>query len=106
MKLLRTRIFAAVFAAFAAAAPVAAFAQEATPGSSEHDVVPTLVWMALGVAVFAIVLAMLYFVKKAVGGFPKNPSWVAPISIRPSSDFPGDDASGHDAHGGAHASAH
>lgn len=94
------RLIAVVSAALAASAPVAAFAQEATGSSSgEHDVVPTLVWMALGVACFALVLGMLYFVKKAAGGFPKNPSWVAPISIRPSREFPGDtDSHGHDDH--------
>jgi len=112
MKLLRARHAVAALAAALAASPAAtAFAQEATPGTnSNSDVVPTLVWSTLGVAAFAIVLTLFYFLKRRVGGFPKNPSWVAPISIRPSREFPGDTdshASAHDEHssGGGHAPA-
>jgi hypothetical protein len=99
MKLLRARHVVAAFAAALAALPAAsAFAQGSTAGTnSNSDVVPTLVWMALGVAGFGVVLTMCYFLKRRVGGFPKNPIWVAPISIRPSSDFPADA----DAHGAA-----
>ncbi len=103
MKLLRARsAVAALFATVAALPAASTLAQEATPGTNSNtDVVPTLVWMALGVAGLAIVLTLFYFLKRSVGGFPKNPSWVAPISIRRSRDFPGDtDAheSTHDAH--------
>lgn len=68
-----------------------AAAQQTTAGSSSNtDVVPTLAWAAIGVACFAVVLSGLYLLKRKVGGFPRNPSWVAPISIRPSREFPGE----------------
>jgi hypothetical protein len=99
MKLLRAHhVFAALVATVTALPAASAFAQESTAGTnSNSDVVPTLVWMALGVAGFGVALTMCYFLKRRLGGFPKNPSWVAPISIRPSSDFPADT----DAHGAA-----
>lgn len=67
---------------------------------SEKDVVPRVAWMLAGVAASALVLGMLYKVKRAVGGFPENPTWVAPITIMPSSQLPGDgDPHAADSHG-------
>lgn len=57
---------------------------------SQGDVVPRVVWMLGGVAASAVVMGLLYLFKRRVGGFPKNPAWVAPITIMPSSELPGD----------------
>jgi len=72
------------------------------------DVLPTILWSLAGVGVFAVVLGVLYLLKRQVGGFPENPEWVAPISIMRSRDLPADDDSnGHgDPHGGHAAPAH
>ncbi len=81
---------------FAAAAPTAAgpayrIAQEApTASGPARDIVPFAVWMFVGVATFAIILTVFYLFKRRIGGFPANPGWVAPISIMPSSELPGD----------------
>ncbi len=80
----------ALSAALALSSVVSAAAQENTGGGGNSNLVPTLLWAALGVACFAVVLAGLYLLKRRLGGFPENPSWIPPISIRPSSDFPGD----------------
>jgi len=88
-------------ALFALAVAVPAVAQDHGPAptthgesggegdtGNEHDVVPVLVWSSLGVVAGGLVLSVLYVFKRRVGGFPANPSWVAPITIMPSKDFP------------------
>ncbi|PFG74288.1 hypothetical protein [Tepidiforma thermophila] len=77
-------------------------------GGAGVDVLPVVLWSLAGVAVFSVVLGVLYLLKRQVGGFPENPEWVAPISIMRSRDLPADDdAHGHgDAHGGHAAPAH
>ncbi|WP_322795641.1 hypothetical protein [Tepidiforma sp.] len=72
------------------------------------DVLPAVTWSLLAAGVFCLVLGILYLLKRQVGGFPENPSWVAPISIMRSRDLPAEDDS-HDGHGGRdshHAPAH
>jgi hypothetical protein len=54
------------------------------------DVRVVVTWMIVGVIGSAIVLAALYMFKRRVGGFPRHPSWVAPLSIMKASDLPGD----------------
>lgn len=83
---------------------------EAPGGETVGDVVPRVTWMLVGVAASAVVLSVLYLLKKRVGGFPKNPTWVAPITIMPSSQLPGDrdphEADSEDGHHPAHAAGH
>ncbi|MCC7366261.1 MAG: hypothetical protein IT303_18030 [Dehalococcoidia bacterium] len=102
---------AAVSTVAAAEAPAelparaAAFQDEEEGGTADDgsgvDVVPVAVWTTVGVLGGAVVFGVLYMLKKRLGGFPANPSWVAPITIMPSKDFPdettygGDDAHGH-----------
>lgn len=104
---MKTRLFSLFLAAVLAVAIVPApmaFAQEhgnepATTSNSPHwsDVKEVALWSIAGVAVGAVVLGVLYTFKRKVGGFPANPSWVAPITIMPSRDLPGDDNQGHEA---------
>jgi hypothetical protein len=68
------------------AAPAAAY-QEGEE-EDENDVVPVAVWTTVGVVAGAVVFGVLYLFKRRIGGFPKNPSWVAPISIERSETFP------------------
>src|SRR5512135_1419046 len=107
MQRLPLRLFFAAVATTFATAPVIAHAQSFT--AAEHDVVPMLIWMFVGVGGSALVLGTLYLFKRRVGAFPKNPTWVAPIAIMRASDLPGDsdphEATSDDAHGG-HAAAH
>lgn len=74
------------------------------PGSATSDVDAALFWSIVGIVAGVIVMAGLYLVKRAVGGFPRNPSWVAPISVERSStflddtklgDFPGGSSAAH-----------
>jgi hypothetical protein len=103
---------ALAFAALALAAP--AYADDegghATTSAAEGtDVVPPALWSLAGVAVGAVVMGTLYLFKRRVGGFPENPSWVAPISIMRSRDLPSDAAGHadvHDNHSAGHAPAH
>ncbi len=104
---MKTRLTSLLLAAVLAAAllpATMAFAQEhgdeAPSGSnSPHwsDVKEVAVWSIAGVAAGAVILGVLYTLKRKVGGFPANPSWVAPITIMPSSELPGDDNQGHEA---------
>lgn len=120
MKATRPRLLLlSLVALVAAIAPVFALpaaAQTTQDNGGGIDVVPPLVWGVVGVLIFAAVLGLLYLFKRRVGGFPLHPSWVAPIAIRPSKDFPGDDDT-HEAtspeddvhaaaHPGEHAQAH
>lgn len=59
-------------------------------GDSGQDVVPRVAWTLAGVAASVVGLSGLYLLKRRLGGFPKNPAWVAPITIMPSSELPGD----------------
>ena len=90
------------------AAAVPAMAQE--PGESSGggtDVWEVAIWSLIGVAIFCVLLGVLYLFKRQVGGFPENPAWVAPISIQRSRDLPSEpDPHGHDDHGDSHAPAH
>jgi hypothetical protein len=68
--------------------PTVAHAQEAQDdGDGGIDVVPGVVWTVVGVVAGAVVMGALYFLKRRLGGFPENPSWVAPISIETSDTF-------------------
>jgi|GEM_PF-1133919 len=58
------------------------------------------IWSVVGVGAFSVILGVLYLFKRKVGGFPEHPSWVAPISIMPASELPGDDDAGHEDHSG------
>jgi hypothetical protein len=73
---------------------------EDAPGDPWGEVV---IWSVVGLGLFAAVGGALYYFKRQVGGFPENPTWVAPITIMPSKDFPdegdyGDSAGSHQAH--------
>jgi hypothetical protein len=75
----------------APSAPPQVHLQEDEPAEdadSGFDVVPGLVWTTAGVAIASIVMGVLYLFKRRVGGFPANPSWVAPITVMQSKDFP------------------
>lgn len=101
--LLRTWTLAiAVTGALALAAP--ALAQHGgggePGGGTGIDVVPPLLWSAVGVAAGAVVFGTLYLFKRQVGGFPEHPEWVAPIEIIPSRSLPSEAADDSGAHGG------
>jgi len=86
----------------------AAMAQEGehpSEPSSGRDVDAPVFWSIVGVIAGAVVMAGLYVVKRALGGFPKNPSWTAPISVERSSTFLDDTKLG-DLPAGSHASPH
>lgn len=74
--------------------------------ASERAVEPVILWSLTGIAAGAVVLGMLYLLKRRIGGFPENPPWVAPIFITPSSDNPTEETFGaapdHDSHGSGH----
>lgn len=75
------------------------------------DVQEVALWSLVAIAGGSVVMGILYLLKKSLGGFPENPSWVAPISVMRSRDLPGDDNQGHEAHAdhnghGGHAPAH
>jgi len=84
-----------------AAAPAAALAAPTAPvppaaihalpqqaSDDEHDVLPVTIWALVGTLIGALALGILYLFKRRVGGFPKNPDWIAPISIERSETFP------------------
>lgn len=106
----------AIGAASALAAPTApppsSPAVRAQEGqAAEHRVEPVLLWTAVGVAIGGLALGVLYLLKRQVGGFPEHPSWVAPITIMPSRELPGDTDSHEatapgDEHAAHHAPAH
>lgn len=117
MKNLLLRLLVAGSLAVAALAPVAAFAQdhggEGDEAAEDHsegassfiggpewtDARSMALWSLIGVTIFGGGLGVLYLFKRRVGGFPENPTWVAPISVMLASDLPGDDG---DAHGAGH----
>lgn len=112
MNNLRVRLtFAAVAAVFAVLPGIANAAPNSQVGVTERAVEPMVIWMAVGVAVSAVLLGTLYLFKRRIGAFPKNPAWTAPITIMRSSDLPGDgdphEASPGDHHNAAgHAAGH
>ena len=125
MKTAFLRLLLAASLSLVALAPAAAFAQDhgddgaATEeqgsgsdfigGPDWDDAKDVTIWSMVGIGVFGAVLGVLYLFKRKIGAFPEHPSWVAPISIMPASELPGDDAdahghaAGHDSH---HAPAH
>jgi hypothetical protein len=80
-----------------------ASAQEAESQGGPQDV-EKVVWTVVGVALTSLVLGISYLFKRRIGAFPKNPTWVAPISVMPAGDLPDEAAAGHEA--GGHAPAH
>jgi hypothetical protein len=102
------------FAALGVIAPAAADGEgghSATQATDDGtDILPVTLWSLAGVAVGVVVMGTLYLFKRRVGGFPENPSWIAPISVMRSRDLPGDDTANghanHDPHGAGHAPAH
>lgn len=116
---MKTRLFALTLSALLAIALIGpAFAQDhgggeaaaggehspASDSPSWRDVKQVAIWSIAGIAAGAVVLGVLYTLKRKVGGFPENPAWVAPITIMPSRELPGDDdPHGHDDAHGAHA---
>jgi hypothetical protein len=105
MHRLPSRLFAAAVAATMATLPVAAHAADNVTVVGQ-DVVPMLIWMFVGVGVSALVLGTLYLFKRRVGGFPKNPTWVAPITVMRASDLPGDPDPHEATSDGGHAPVH
>ena len=83
--------------ACAALSVAPALAQEGSPtGGTGRDILPPVVWMLSGVAASALLLSIFYLLKRRIGGFPANPTWVAPITIMPSSESSQDvDPHGH-----------
>jgi hypothetical protein len=76
-----------------AASPATAFDAQEDGGSSFTDAPGSgwsavVIWSLVGLVIVSAVLGIFYFMKRQVGGFPDNPSWVAPITIMPSKDFP------------------
>lgn len=72
---------------------------------AQSDVRTVAVWTIAGTLIGGVALAVLYLLKRRLGGFPKNPAWVAPITIMQSKDFPGEGYYG-DTPGDAHGSQH
>ncbi len=54
----------------------------------QSDIRTVAVWTIAGTLIGGLALAILYLLKRRLGGFPKNPVWVAPITIMQSKDFP------------------
>ncbi len=65
-----------------------------------------LLWSISGVAAGGVVMGTLYLLKRRVGAFPKNPTWVAPISIMESKTFADEGTFGDAQSEGHHAPAH
>lgn len=77
---------------------------EATAGA-HGDITPMVLWSIAAIAGAATVFGTLYLFKRRIGGFPANPSWVAPITIMPSNTFADEGTFGDapaDAHGTHH----
>jgi len=77
-------------------------------GPEWSEVKEVTIWSLVSIGAGATLLGVFYLFKRKIGAFPENPSWVAPITIMPASELPGDDdAHGHaDADHGTHAPAH
>jgi hypothetical protein len=63
-------------------------------------------WTLAGIGVGALALSILYLLKRRVGGFPEDPTWVAPISIMPADENATEESFGetpaHDGHASGH----
>jgi hypothetical protein len=92
---LAAALFAAVLA-MGAASPAGASvpAREPVPvvrqwqplqaaAEDEREVEPGLLWTLVGVTALSVVGGSLYLFKRRIGAFPRNPDWVAPISVMP-----------------------
>lgn len=89
---------ATVALAAAVPAPVSAARREPVPvvrqwkgfqvpdDEGTREVEPTLIWAVVGVAGVALAGGALYLFKRQIGAFPRNPDWVAPISVMPASE--------------------
>ncbi len=78
-------------------------------GPNWTDVKEVTIWSIVSIAGGGVLLGVLYLFKRKIGAFPENPSWVAPITIMPASELPGDDDDDHGhavADHGSHAPAH
>lgn len=62
--------------------------QEPAEDGDDELVDPAVIWSLVGLGVFAAIMGALYYFKREVGGFPENPTWVAPITIMRSKDLP------------------
>ena len=63
-------------------------ADGALDAGSQGDVRTVAIWTIVGTLLGGFALSILYLLKRRVGGFPRNPAWVAPITIMQSKDFP------------------
>jgi hypothetical protein len=61
----------------------------------EREVEPGLIWTLVGVTALSVVGGSFYLFKRRIGAFPRQPDWVAPISVMPAgqnaeqeSDYP------------------
>jgi hypothetical protein len=70
------------------------------------DVSTRVLWTIVGVAGGVVIFGTLYLLKRRLGGFPENPSWVAPITIMPSRENADDTTWGEGGTAGAHSSHH
>ena len=61
---------------------------------AQGDVVPVALWTFLAVMGAGVVGGVLYLFKRRIGAFPRNPAWVAPITIMRSADAPDEGAFG------------
>lgn len=87
MKSLSARAALLAVAALTALPALAARAQASpTSDGTGTDIVPVAVWTVVGVLIFGLVLGIFYLFKRRVGGFPRNPKWVAPITIMPAGE--------------------
>lgn len=61
---------------------------EAPSGEHRDGLNDVVIWTIAALGIFAAVMGTFYFFKRQVGGFPEHPSWVAPITIMRSEEFP------------------
>ncbi|MCC6382113.1 MAG: hypothetical protein IT304_06355 [Dehalococcoidia bacterium] len=83
-----TLLVVSILVAVVAALPVFLASAQGGEAGDGTDVVPGAVWTVVGIAIFAVVFGMFYLFKRRIGGFPRNPRWVAPITVMPSREFP------------------
>ncbi len=68
--------------------PIARSLRSEEPSPSSGDDVSTRVlWTVVGVAAGGVAFSALYLLKRRIGAFPKDPVWIAPITIMPSRSF-------------------
>lgn len=89
-------------------ATAVAFAQdghgEPAGGGSGIDVVPVAAWTFAGICASGLILGVFYLLKRRLGMFA-HPSWIAPITIMPSSQNADEGTFGAAGDGHGHASA-